>query len=238
MKTKLFLEETRGKGDFGWLKPNYYFSFSQYYHPDRMNFGLLRVLNDDWILGGGKFPPHPHDNMEIITIPLIGTVEHRDNTGGHGLINAGDVQIMSAGSGIQHSEANASSNDPLALFQIWIFPKVADIKPRYDQRSFDPNGRINQWQTVVSPITEEDALWINQDARLSMSNLQTGKTIEYQNRFSQNGVFLVVVNGSIQVGEQILNRRDAIGIWDTNSFDIVALNDAELLAIEVPMLPE
>jgi redox-sensitive bicupin YhaK (pirin superfamily) len=236
MKTKFFLESTRGKGDFGWLKPNYYFSFSQYYHPERMNFGLLRVLNDDWILGGGKFPPHPHDNMEIITIPLVGTIEHRDNTGGHGLIKAGDVQIMSAGSGIQHSEANASTTDPLALFQIWIFPKIHNIQPRYDQRTFESGGRNNQWQTIVSPIEEENALWINQDARLSLTDLQKEKTITYTTRFQNNGVFLVVIEGSVQLDAQTLNRRDAIGIWDTNTFELSANSDATLLAIEVPML--
>jgi redox-sensitive bicupin YhaK (pirin superfamily) len=236
MKTKLFLESTRGKGDFGWLKPNYYFSFSQYYHPERMNFGLLRVLNDDWILGGGKFPPHPHDNMEIITIPLVGTIEHRDNTGGHGLIKAGDVQIMSAGSGIQHSEANASTTDPLALFQIWIFPKIHNIQPRYDQRTFESVGRNNQWQTIVSPIEEENALWINQDARLSLTDLQKEKSITYTTRFQNNGVFLVVIEGSVQLDAHTLNRRDAIGIWDTNTFELSANSDATLLAIEVPML--
>lgn len=236
MKTKLFLESTRGKGDFGWLKPNYYFSFSQYYHPERMSFGLLRVLNDDWILGGGKFPPHPHDNMEIITIPLVGTIEHRDNTGGHGLIKAGDVQIMSAGSGIQHSEANASTTDPLALFQIWIFPKIHNIQPRYDQRTFESGGRNNQWQTIVSPIAEENALWINQDARLSLTDLQKEKSITYTTRFQNNGIFLVVIEGSVQLDAQTLNRRDAIGIWDANKFELSANSDAALLAIEVPML--
>jgi redox-sensitive bicupin YhaK (pirin superfamily) len=236
MKTKLFLESTRGKGDFGWLKPNYYFSFSQYHHPERMNFGLLRVLNDDMIQGGGKFPPHPHDNMEIITIPLFGTVEHLDNSGGHGLIKAGDVQIMSAGSGIQHSEANAT--DPLALFQIWIFPKIHNIQPRYDQRTFEPDARNNQWQTVVSPIAEDHALWINQDARLSLADLQNGKSLSYTTRFKNNGVFLVVIEGSVQLDAQTLNRRDAIGIWETNKFELSANSDAALLAIEVPMLPE
>lgn len=238
MQTKLFLAKDRGQGDFGWLKPNYYFSFSQYYHPDRMNFGLLRVLNDDWIMGGGKFPPHPHDNMEIITIPLTGSVEHRDNTGGHGIIQSGDVQIMSAGSGIQHSEANASLTDPLALFQIWIFPKLENIQPRYDQRKFDEEKQINQWQIVVSPKEEDHALWINQDAILAMCNLDQGKSIPYSMSFNGNGLFLLVIEGSVQINGQQLNRRDAIGVWNTKQADIIATSDSKLLAIEVPMIPE
>ncbi len=235
MKTVIHRASERGSADYGWLKPNYYFSFSQYHNPARMRFGLLRVLNDDFIAGGGKFHTHPHDNMEIVTIPLEGAVEHRDSTGGHGIIRAGDVQIMSAGSGVQHSEANASATDPLSLFQIWIFPKERDIAPRYDQRHFAPEARQNQWQTVVSPLEADQALWINQDARFSLADLEAGKTLEYSPAFAGNGVYLVVIKGSITVGDNRLQTRDALGISETDRFSILADTDAELLAIEVPM---
>jgi quercetin 2,3-dioxygenase len=235
MKTILFKAKDRGSADYGWLKPNYYFSFSQYHNPEKVHFGLLRVLNDDFIAGGGNFPTHPHDNMEIVTIPFTGALKHKDSTGGQGVINAGDVQIMSAGSGIQHSEANASATDPATLFQIWVFPKERNITPRYDQRTFDIADRNNKWQIVVSPNKEDEALWINQDARFALTNLEAGKEISYNNAFKGNGVFLVAINGSVKVGDVELNKRDAVGISDTDSFTITASENAELLAIEIPM---
>lgn len=235
MKTILHRASERGSADHGWLKPNFYFSFAGYYDPEKVHFGLLRVLNDDFIAGGGKFHTHPHDNMEIVTIPLSGAVYHKDNTGGEGIIKAGDVQVMSAGSGLLHSEANASADEELNLFQVWVFPKEKNIKPRYDQRTFDIHDRTNNWQVVVSPREEDKALWINQYARFALTTLEAGKTIEYKNAFSGNGVFLVVVNGSVKVGDIVLNKRDAIGVYDTDSFSITASNNAELMAVEVPM---
>src|SRR5207253_5877022 len=180
-------------------------------------FGMLRVLNDDFIAGGGMFPKHPHDNMEIVTIPFTGALQHKDSTGGSGIIKAGDVQIMSAGTGVQHSEANASATEPVTLFQLWVFPKRRNITPRYDQRSFDVNERVNKWQTVVSPKAEDGALWINQDSRFSLTKLNAGKSLTYNNAFEGNGVFLVVINGSVKVNDQTLGRRDALGISDTDS---------------------
>lgn len=235
MKTVLHRASERGSADYGWLKPNYYFSFSQYHNPERVRFGLLRVLNDDFIEGGGAFGAHPHDNMEIVTIPLAGAVHHKDSTGGEGIIKAGEVQIMSAGSGVRHSEANASQTDPLQLFQIWIFPKVRNIEPRYDQRAFELTGRDNRWQIVVSPREEDKALWINQDARFALTKLDAGQTISYENAFSGNGVYLVNIRGKARVGENILHDRDALGITDADSFSITADEETELLAIEVPM---
>lgn len=235
MKSILHKAADRGSADYGWLKPNYYFSFSNYHNPEKVHFGLLRVLNDDFIAGGGKFPTHPHDNMEIVTIPFTGALHHKDSTGGEGIIKAGDVQIMNAGSGVQHSEANASDTEPVTLFQIWLFPKLRNITPRYDQRTFNTNDRINQWQVVVSPKEEDAALWINQDARFSLTKIEAGKTISYQNAFAGNGVYLVVINGSVKVDAISLGKRDALGIYDTNSFTVTASEDAELLAIEVPM---
>lgn len=235
MKTDIQKASDRGSGDYGWLKPNYYFSFGGYHNPAKVHFGLLRVLNDDFIGAGGAFPTHPHDNMEIITIPFTGALKHKDSTGGEGIIRAGDVQIMSAGTGVQHSEANASTTEPVTLFQVWIFPKEKNIKPRYDQRSFDVLNRENKWQVIVSPRAEDDALWINQDARFSMINLSEGNEIEYRNAFTGNGVYLVVIRGSIELGEKRLAKRDAVGISGTETFVVKASEDAELLAIEVPL---
>jgi quercetin 2,3-dioxygenase len=235
MKTLLFKAADRGTADYGWLKPNYYFSFAQYHDPAKVHFGLLRVLNDDFIAGGGAFPTHPHDNMEIVTIPFTGALKHKDSTGGEGIIQAGDIQIMSAGSGVQHSEANASATDPVTLFQVWIFPKERNIKPRYDQKTFDVTERANQWQTVVSPIAADQALWINQDARFSLTSLAAGKEISYTTAFKNNGVFLVVINGSVEIDGQQLHKRDALGISEIEKFSVIASEDAELLAIEIPM---
>lgn len=235
MKTILFEAGDRGSADYGWLKPNYYFSFAQYHNPEKVHFGLLRVLNDDFVAGGGGFPTHPHDNMEIVTIPFTGALQHKDSTGGNGVIKAGDIQIMSAGTGVQHSEFNASETEPVTLFQVWVFPKERNIKPRYDQRNFDVSDRINRWQTVVSPLDSDKALWINQDARFALTRLDAGKQISYSPAFKGNGVFLVVITGSVQVDGKQLNKRDAIGISETDSFSITADTDAELLAIEIPM---
>jgi quercetin 2,3-dioxygenase len=235
MTTTFFSAADRGTADYGWLKPNYYFSFSQYHHPSKVHFGLLRVLNDDFIAGGGKFQTHPHDNMEIITIPFTGALQHKDSTGGQGIIKAGDVQIMSAGSGVQHSEANASATESVTLFQIWIFPKERNINPRYDQRSFDINNSINQWQTIVSPLEAHNALWINQHAVLSQTKLTAGNSISYQNNFTGNGVFLVNISGQATVNNIVLQKRDALGIAEADSFTITADTDTELLAIEIPM---
>ena len=235
MKTTLYRAAERGKGDYGWLKPNYYFSFGQYYNAKNIHFGALRVLNDDWIAGGGAFPTHPHDNMEIVTIPFTGALKHKDSTGGAGVIQAGDVQIMSAGTGVQHSEANESATEAVTLFQTWVFPKEKNITPRYDQRTFDIKDREGKWQVVVSPREEDNALWINQDARFALTNVKAGQTTQYENAFAGNGVYLVVINGAVEVDGVKYDKRDAVGIYDTDSFDIKVLEDAELLAVEVPM---
>ena len=225
----------RGAANHGWLNAKHSFSFAGYHNPDKVHFGALRVLNDDIIAGGGGFPTHPHDNMEIVTIPLKGALQHKDSTGGQGIIQAGDVQIMSAGTGVQHSEFNASATDAVNLFQCWLFPKERNITPRYDQRSFDVDDRINKWQTVVSPIETDNALWINQDARFLLSKVTAGSILDYKNAFEGNGVYLMVINGTVTIGEQSFSNRDAVGIYEANSFSITADTDAELMAIEVPM---
>lgn len=235
MNIKIQKASERGGANHGWLNAKHYFSFASYHNPDKVHFGLLRVLNDDRIAGGTGFPAHPHDNMEIVTIPLSGALQHKDNAGGEGIIKAGDVQIMSAGTGVQHSEFNASKTEDATLFQVWIFPKERNIKPRYDQRNYDIKQRINKWQIVVSPQETDNALWINQDARFGLTMLESAKTISYENGFKGNGVYLVVISGSVEIDGKQLLTRDAAAISGTDQFNIKALEDAELLAIEIPM---
>lgn len=235
MNTVLHKAADRGAADHGWLNAKHSFSFAGFYNPDKVHFGGLRVLNDDIVAGGGGFPTHPHDNMEIVTIPLKGALQHKDSTGGEGIIEAGDVQIMSAGTGVRHSEFNASATEAVNLFQCWVFPKVENIKPRYDQRKFELADREGKWQIVVSPIEADNALWINQDARFLLTNIKAGNTQAYSNALSGNGVYIMVIKGTVTINGTELNDRDALGVWEADSFDITANTDAELLAIEVPM---
>ncbi|MEO6488462.1 MAG: pirin family protein, partial [Ferruginibacter sp.] len=209
MKIAIQKASERGTANHGWLNAKYYFSFSNYHNPEKVHFGALRVLNDDIVAGGGGFPPHPHDNMEIVTIPLTGALAHKDNSGGAGIIKAGDVQIMSAGTGVQHSEVNESKTESVNLFQLWVFPKERNIKPRYDQRTFDINDRVNKWQVVVSPKEEDKALWINQDSVFALTKLEAGRSLNYENSFKGNGVYLVVIKGSVKINDTILDKRDA-----------------------------
>lgn len=234
MKTILHTADTRGGANHGWLNAKHSFSFGHFYNPDRVHFGALRVLNDDSIAGGTGFGTHPHDNFEIVTIPLQGGVEHRDSMGNHGIIRPGEVQIMSAGTGIQHSEYNADKDTELKLFQIWVFPKERDIQPRYDQRAYPVEGRQNRWQIVVSPKHEE-AVWINQDAYFNLGHFDAGKEVEYKVNTPGNGMYLMVVEGSVEVDGKTLNRRDAIGVWDTDALAIKLNAESELLLLEVPM---
>ncbi len=235
MTTKFRPAAARGTADYGWLKANYSFSFSGYHDPANVHFGALRVLNDDRVAGGGGFPTHPHDNMEIVTIPLHGALQHKDSTGGAGIIKAGDVQVMSAGTGVQHSEFNASPTDEVNLLQLWVFPKKRNIAPRYDQKTFDPAQRKNRWQTLVSPEEQTGALWINQDAVFSMGNADAGQSLTYTNTFNGNGVYLFVIDGDVTINGQAMTRRDALEINGTDSFTVEAATAAQLLAVEVPM---
>jgi redox-sensitive bicupin YhaK (pirin superfamily) len=225
----------RGHVDFGWLDSHHSFSFGNWYKGEKVHFGALRVLNDDVVKGGNGFDSHPHENMEIISIPLRGTLAHKDSTGIEGLLSAGDVQIMSAGSGIRHSEYNASHFDPVNFLQIWIFPKHLNIKPRHDKKSFDAAGRIDRWQFVVSPLAEDGGLYINQDARLALTRLDAGVALRYENAFAGNGVYVFVLTGSVAIGDTTLSTRDGLGITGADGFGIRALERSELLAIEVPM---
>ncbi|MEQ8712899.1 MAG: pirin family protein [Cyclobacteriaceae bacterium] len=235
MKTVLHRAETRGSANFGWLDSKHTFSFGRYYNPERVNFGALRVLNDDIVTGGAGFGTHPHDNMEIVSIPLRGDLKHEDSTGRGEIIKTGDVQIMSAGSGLQHSEFNPNKDKEVNFLQIWVLPKEHNITPRYDQKSFDVSNRKNSIQTVVSP-TDEQAVWINQDAYFSLSDLSKGSSVEYKMNHSGNGVYVFVLEGEVTVAETSLTRRDGLGVWDTDEVSITASADAQLLFIEVPML--
>jgi len=232
---ELIKASSRGFANHGWLKANHSFSFANYYDPNRMNFGVLRVLNDDNIAGGMGFGLHPHANMEIITIVLEGELRHADNMGISEKIVPNEIQIMSAGTGIMHSEHNNSSDSDLNLLQIWVFPKENDIKPRYDQKKFNPELRQNKFQLLVSPEKNNETLWINQDAYFSMLNLSQTKTIAYQKKKNGNGVYLFLIEGSISVNEFELNKRDALAVSEFESINISAIKDAIILAIEVPM---
>jgi len=235
MKTVLHKANTRGHANHGWLDSHHTFSFAGYYDPSRTNFGMLRVLNDDRVAGGMGFGQHPHDNMEIISIPLHGSLEHGDNTGGYGIIKSGEVQIMSAGSGIAHSEKNASKTEEVNFLQVWVFPKERNIQPRYDQKLFPQADRVNKLQTVVAPDQNGSALWINQDAWFSLGNLLKGASIEYTVNKNTNGVYAFIIEGDVTINTQKLNKRDGLGVWETDKLSITADSDTEVLLMEVPM---
>jgi len=236
MNTVIHKANTRGHANHGWLDSHHTFSFAGYNNPQRVHFGQLRVLNDDIVKGGAGFGLHPHDNMEIISIPLIGALEHGDNTGGHGVIKAGEVQIMSAGSGLMHSEKNASRTDDVNFLQIWVFPRERNIEPRYDQKFFDAAHRQDKFQVVVSPEHHEGSLWINQDAWFSLTNLSEKSTIEYSLKKKGNGVYVFIIEGNVNINGEELQRRDGLGLWGDDRFSITAESNAEVLLMEVPML--
>lgn len=235
MKTVLHKADSRGHANHGWLDSHHSFSFANYYDPDRVHFGLLRVLNDDIVSGGMGFGTHPHDNMEIVSIPLRGALRHKDTTGRNEVIRTNDVQIMSAGSGIAHSEYNDSKTDPVNFLQIWVFPKLKNIPPRYEQKTMNPQDRVNKFQPVVSPEKGADGVWINQDAWFHLGNFKKGFQAEYTVKKKGNGVYAFVLEGEATLGGQMVSQRDGFGISDTGSFSITANHDTEILLIDVPM---
>lgn len=235
MRKMIHKANTRGVADFGWLHSKHTFSFSSYYNPNRMQFGALRVLNDDIVAPDMGFGTHGHENMEIVSIPISGELAHRDSTGNAEVIRSGEVQIMSAGTGIRHSEFNHSQNDPVNFLQIWILPKEIGIKPRYEQKLFEVSERKNKLQTVVSPVKNSDAVWINQDSYFSLANIEQGKELEYKMNLAGNGVYLFLIEGSITFDGEIFEKRDGIGISEVDRFKIQAKQNAEILFIEVPM---
>ena len=227
--------ETRGFARHGWLNAAHSFSFANYFNRERMNFGALRVLNDDVIAPGTGFGTHPHDTMEIITIPLRGAIQHKDSTGTSGVIRAGDVQVMSAGTGIAHSEFNASKEEDLNLLQIWVFPKREGTPPRYQQTAFSKEGRQNRFQPVASGFGTTGALEILQDAEISLADITSGSSVDYGVKAPANGVYLFVIDGEVEVDGETLKKRDAIGLSDTKGFTVKASRDAQLVALDVPM---
>jgi redox-sensitive bicupin YhaK (pirin superfamily) len=236
MKTIVHPAAERGIADHSWLKARHSFSFSSYYHPEKMQFGALRVLNDDTIAPGMGFGKHSHDNMEIITIPLSGGVKHGDSMGNEGIIKPGEVQIMSAGTGVIHSEHNASSSETLNLFQIWIMPELRNIAPRYDQKQFEVSDRLNKFQTLVSPEKSGSTLWINQQAWLSLGKFDKASSVNYNLHIPNNGVYVMVVSGELEVAGQLLGERDAIGVSDVSVIKLKFLKETEVLMIEIPMI--
>ncbi|MBL7720059.1 MAG: pirin family protein [Flavipsychrobacter sp.] len=235
-KTVFHAAGTRGHANHGWLNAHHSFSFAQYYDPSRIHFGVLRVLNDDIVRGGTGFGKHPHDNMEIISVVLDGEIGHKDSMGHEERIRVNEVQVMSAGTGIEHSEYNHLKDKDLNLLQIWIFPKRKDVEPRYDQRAFDPADRENRLQLQVSPIDSSDeGLKIHQDAWIYRARVEAGKSLTHTLHQPGNGVYAFVIDGSLTIEGQELNKRDAVGISETGEVAITANSNSDLLLIEVPM---
>lgn len=236
MKTVIHKSNSRGHANHGWLDTNHTFSFANYYNPERMHFGALRVLNDDFVEGGMGFGTHGHDNMEIISIPLSGDLEHKDSMGNTTVIKENDVQVMSAGSGVQHSEYNKNKDKKVNFLQIWVFPKERDIKPHYDQKTFKPEDRINKLQLVVSPDKEGGSVQINQNAWFHLGTLKKGFNGTYEMRNEKNGLYAFVIDGDVKLNSEALKKRDGIGISETDKVTITADTDAELLLMEIPMM--
>jgi hypothetical protein len=228
--------DTRGNADHGWLKSKHTFSFAHYYNPDRMHFGVLRVLNDDSVEGGMGFGTHPHDNMEIISIPLEGDLQHKDSMNNVAVIKSGDIQVMSAGTGIYHSEFNKNQDKLVKFLQIWVFPNKKNVTPRYDQITLNIADRHNNLQQILSPNKDDAGVWIHQDAWFSLGKFDKDFSIKYQTKRKENGVYIFVLKGDLSINNTMVNTRDGIGITNTENIDIKALTqDAEILVMDVPM---
>lgn len=234
--TVLHKSVSRGHANHGWLDSKQSFSFANYYNADRMHFGVLRVLNDDVVDAGMGFGRHPHDNMEIISIPLEGDLEHKDSMGNVAVIKRGDIQAMSAGTGIFHSEYNKHTDQHAKFLQIWVFPKTKNVAPRYDQITLDVNDRHNKLQQILSPNKEDEGVWINQDAWFHLGTFDKNFVTIYQLKNPENGVYAFVIKGDVTIENNALNERDGLGIWNTGKISITANSqDAEVLLMEVPM---
>ena len=236
MKTIYHAANTRGYANHGWLKSHHTFSFANYYDQQRIHFGALRVLNDDYVEGGQGFGTHPHNDMEIVSIPLEGDLEHRDSMGSGGIINKGDIQVMTAGTGVTHSEFNANDDRPVKFLQIWVFPRKKGLTPRYDQMRIKDFAKPNDFQQIVSPNPDDDGLWFNQDSWFNLADFEKGVSKEYKLHKSGNGVYIFVIKGKAKVGDKELSLRDGLGVWDVDSFTLEALEDSEILLMEVPMV--
>jgi quercetin 2,3-dioxygenase len=228
--------DTRGLADHGWLKSRHTFSFANYYNPERMHFGVLRVLNDDIVSGGKGFGTHPHDNMEIISIPLAGDLEHRDSMQNVAVIRQGDIQVMSAGTGITHSEYNKNVDQEVRFLQIWMFPNQKGVKPRYDQIKLEESAMHNQFAQILSPSVDDAGVWVHQNAWFNLGQFDAGQQTTYTiHQPTTNGVYAFVIEGAATINGQSLQRRDGFGVWDISTLDIRADTDARILLMEVPM---
>lgn len=233
--TVLHKADTRGHADHGWLNAYHSFSFASWYNPDRVQFGMLRVLNDDTVAAGMGFGAHPHDNMEIITIPLEGDLAHKDSMGNEATIKSGDIQVMSAGTGIQHSEFNPNHDQQTKLLQIWVFPKIRNVDPRYQQITLNPEDRKNKLQQILSPNADDDGVWIHQDAWFHLGKFDKEMTLDYTIKKEGNGVYAFVIKGDVTINGEKLETRDGLEIWDTKKLAIQVTEGAELLLLEIPM---
>jgi redox-sensitive bicupin YhaK (pirin superfamily) len=234
-RTVLHKANTRGSANHGWLKVNHTFSFANYHNPNRMNFGVLRVLNDDIIAGGRGFNTHPHDNMEIITIPIEGDLEHKDSMGNGTVIKNGDIQVMSAGTGIKHSEFNANKELPVKVLQIWLFPNKRNVKPRYDQLSLKSISKQNTFNQILSPSSMDQGVWIHQNAWFSLGEFTQDMDINYTLNSDTNGVYAFIIEGDAVIQKQKLEKRDGFGIWNSKELNISAKKNSKILLMEVPM---
>jgi hypothetical protein len=234
--TVLHKANTRGHADHGWLNAYHSFSFASWFNPERVQFGMLRVLNDDTIAAGMGFGTHPHDNMEIITIPLEGDLAHKDSMGNESIIKTGDIQVMSAGTGIQHSEFNPNADLQTKLFQIWLFPKYRNVEPRYQQITLDVTKQKNNFAQILSPNAEDEGVWIYQDAWFYLSAFEADYSKKLSLKKEGNGFYIMTVEGEIEVNGEKLEKRDAIGIWETYEIEIKAITDSKFLIMEIPMV--
>ena len=236
MKTVFHSSDSRGYANHGWLEARHSFSFASWHQPHRLHFGALRVLNDDIIQGGMGFGTHPHDNMEIVTIPLKGDLEHKDSMGNAAVIQEGDIQVMSAGTGVQHSEYNNNPDQDINLFQLWLFPNKRNVTPRYDQLPIRSLLQKNAFFQILSPSADDQGVWIHQDAWMHMLDADPRQSFDYDLQSLDHGVYIIVIEGEVEVGDQTLSRRDAIGVWETQKVKIKTKSNSELLLVQVPMI--
>ena len=235
MKTIYHAADSRGDANHGWLKSKHTFSFANYHNPERMGFGALRVINDDFVIAGQGFGKHSHRDMEIISIPLSGKLGHGDNIGNNGIIETGEIQVMSAGTGITHSEMNGDDNEAVKFLQIWVIPNKMNVEPRYQQVRMDDILKPNEFNQVLSPNADDAGVWIHQDAWFSMGNFDNGVTQTYELKNPNNGVYIFVISGKVVVSGNTLDTRDGLGVWDTKNFTMDVIDDAKVLLMEVPM---
>ena len=235
MKTILHKANERGHANHGWLNAYHSFSFANWHNPEKIQFGMLRVLNDDTIAGGMGFGTHPHDNMEIITIPLEGDLAHKDSMGNSAVIKTGNIQVMSAGTGVEHSEFNPNADLQTKLFQIWLFPKYRDVAPRYQQITLDKSLQKNNFAQILSPNQDDEGVWIHQDAWFYLSDFDNGFSKKLSLKKEGNGFYIMNIEGEIEVNGEKLEKRDALGIWNTNEIEVKATTNARFLVMEIPM---